>query len=128
MPATKTSPGFPDSVLYKLYIILWVLCALLALNVHAAQPDRFSAQEVKADFHELYATLQSSHVDLYAYTDKSVFDQMVGQIDAAITDSYEFGCTDALKTKTGAKQLRFFAGSYSVVCRLTNTFLRAAGI
>ncbi len=66
----------------------------LLLSLAAARPcfaqsgvAKFSAADVRADFHYLYETLAASHYNLYVNTPKKVFDKEFTRIDRSIQDS-----------------------------------------
>lgn len=53
-------------------------------QVSQAPSESLAPAAIKADFAELYATLQASHFDLYARRSKPDYDAMFKQMDAAI--------------------------------------------
>lgn len=50
---------------------------------------RLSSEEAQEDLHFLYKTLQESHYDLFANTEKRVFDEQFSKLKTSFTDSSE---------------------------------------
>jgi hypothetical protein len=57
------------------------------VSVQAQSQKRFSKEEIKSDLKYLRDTLEVVHYNLYAYTNKKVFDKMYDKIEHSIKDS-----------------------------------------
>jgi C-terminal processing protease CtpA/Prc len=66
-----------------------VIISLISIStsVYSQSPNRYSKEEVKSDLKYLRDTLEVVHYDLYAYTNKEVFDKMYNKIENSIKDS-----------------------------------------
>jgi C-terminal processing protease CtpA/Prc len=70
----------------RLLIYILLICSF-EHYVFPQSQKKFSAQEIKNDLVYMRNTLEASHYDFYALTDKKVFDSMYNQIEGSINDS-----------------------------------------
>ncbi len=67
--------------------LLLLMFVFFAVDCFAQGSRIFSAEELRDDFKYLYKTLDATHYDLYANTEKEVFDQEYKKIYDSINDS-----------------------------------------
>ncbi len=102
----------------KKLLILLVYLNNISFCVHSQLPKRFSAKEVKIDMEYLRSTLEASNYNLYAYTNKEVFDSVYKNINNSINDSltslqvYRFFQPYVALAKIGHCQMEFPWGEY----------------
>ena len=58
----------------KKLLNLFILASILHTNVYSQSIKQFSKEEIKLDLKYLQKTLEASTYNLYAYTNKEVFD------------------------------------------------------
>ena len=80
-------PHFKTAVL--MIVLAWASCSTASAETAAPVPTTYSAEQVRADFDQLYAELKASHYDLFARRSQAEYEarfkQMRGEIDQPLT-------------------------------------------
>ena len=83
----KTKNLSTEKFITKKLLLFYILVSILHMNVHSQSIKRFSKEEIKIDLEYLQKTLEASTYNLYAYTNKEVFDSVYKKIYNSINDS-----------------------------------------
>jgi hypothetical protein len=72
-----------------LTVVSLVIISLISTyeSIYSQTPKRFSKEEIKSDLKYMRDTLEVVHYNLYAFTNKKVFDKMYDKIEYTIKDS-----------------------------------------
>ena len=62
-----------------------LLASVMPATATPAGERRFSSQDVRAEFHELYERMKASHFDLYARRPKAEYDELFQSLQASFT-------------------------------------------